>query len=93
LLPGSRLGFLDWQVVRRGDHVLDLGYVLQGALTVDDRRRHEVELVEEHHQHLDVTARPSLDEICPEASAELSLAYVTAFVDLETPGAIAQLAR
>ncbi len=53
VLPGSRLGFLDWQVIRRGDHLLDLGYFLQGALTVEDRRRHEADLVEQYLNALD----------------------------------------
>jgi hypothetical protein len=64
-LPGDRVGFLDWQVVRRGDHCLDLGYFLQGALTIDDRRAAEDDLLVHYHSSLDVPAdtRPSLDAI------------------------------
>lgn len=57
--PGDRLGFLDWQVVHSGDHCLDLGYFLQGALTVEDRRTHEDALVE---HYLDSLALPD-DEV------------------------------
>ena len=39
LLPSGEVGFLDWQVARRGNWSLDLGYFLQGALTVEDRRQ------------------------------------------------------
>jgi hypothetical protein len=54
VLPGDEVGFLDWQVVRRGDPALDLGYFLQGALTIEDRRASEADLVEEYRSALDL---------------------------------------
>lgn len=65
VLPGDELGFLDWQVLRRGDHVLDLGYFLQGALTIEDRRTHERELVEEYRDALALPAdeQPGADAV------------------------------
>ena len=39
VLPDNEVGFLDWQMARRGNWSLDLGYFLQGALTIEDRRR------------------------------------------------------
>jgi aminoglycoside phosphotransferase (APT) family kinase protein len=41
VLPDDDVGFLDWQMARRGNWSLDLGYFLQGALTIEDRRRGE----------------------------------------------------
>jgi aminoglycoside phosphotransferase (APT) family kinase protein len=38
VLPDDDVGFLDWQMARRGNWSLDLGYFLQGALTIEDRR-------------------------------------------------------
>jgi hypothetical protein len=46
--PGEKVGFLDWQMVRRGNWSLDLGYFLQGALTVEDRRSGERDLLTEY---------------------------------------------
>ena len=65
VLPGGRVGFLDWQVLRRGNWSLDLGYFLQGALTTSDRREHEVALLEQYRDALGLpTAElPSADEI------------------------------
>lgn len=65
MLPDDRVGFLDWQVLRRGNHSLDLGYFLQGAVTIEDRRSHEVDLVEEYREALDLPAeeRPTRDEV------------------------------
>ncbi len=64
LLPDGEVGFLDWQVVRTGSWSHDVGYFLQGALTVDDRRATEADLVEEYRGCLDVPEdeRPSPEE-------------------------------
>jgi hypothetical protein len=63
-LPDGDVGYLDWQVVRRGNWSHDVGYFIQGALTEDDRRRHERDLVEEYRTALDLGAgeRPTADE-------------------------------
>lgn len=65
LLPDGELGFLDWQVARRGNWSLDLGYFLQGALTVEDRRASERDLLEQYRESLGLPAdeRPDADEI------------------------------
>lgn len=65
LLPSDEVGFLDWQVARRGNWSLDLGYFLQGALTVEDRRRSERGLLEEYRGALGLpkAEMPSADEV------------------------------
>ena len=65
LLPNGEVGFLDWQVTRRGNCSLDVGYFLQGALTIEDRRSSERVLLEEYRDALALPADelPSLDEI------------------------------
>ena len=65
LLPSGEVGFLDWQVARRGNWSLDLGYFLQGALTVEDRRRSERDLLAEYRDSLGLPADelPSTEEI------------------------------
>ena len=64
VLPGDEVGFLDWQVVRRGDWSQDAGYFLVGALTEDDRRAAERDLLAEYVGALEVPhgERPSADE-------------------------------
>jgi aminoglycoside phosphotransferase (APT) family kinase protein len=57
LLADGDLGFLDWQVARRGNFSLDLGYFLQGALTTDDRRIAERQLLQEYRDALGLPAR------------------------------------
>jgi aminoglycoside phosphotransferase (APT) family kinase protein len=64
-LPDDTVGFLDWQMARRGNFSLDLGYFLQGALTIEDRRKGERDLVEEYRNALTLPAdeKPSADEV------------------------------
>ena len=52
-LPNDQVGFLDWQVTRRGDWSQDVGYFLVGSLTVDERRKHDAELIEIYRQALE----------------------------------------
>ncbi len=54
VLPDDDVGFLDWQVVRRGDWSQDVGYFLIGSLTEEDRRSSEAELIEEYRRALQV---------------------------------------
>ncbi|HEX2283483.1 MAG TPA: phosphotransferase [Mycobacterium sp.] len=65
VLPNDEVGFLDWQMVRRGNWSLDLGYFLQGALTIEDRRQGESDLLEEYRRALTLPddEMPTADEI------------------------------
>lgn len=65
LLADGEVGFLDWQVARHGNWSLDLGYFLQGALTVADRRNSERELLEIYRGALGLPAAelPSSGEV------------------------------
>lgn len=65
VLPDDDVGFLDWQMARRGNWSLDVGYFLQGALTIEDRRRAERDLLEEYRGALTLSRDelPSADEV------------------------------
>jgi aminoglycoside phosphotransferase (APT) family kinase protein len=65
VLPDDDVGFLDWQMVRRGNWSLDLGYFLQGALTIEERRRSERELLDEYRAALTLPAdeMPTAEEV------------------------------
>ncbi len=54
VLPDEEIGFLDWQVLRRGNWSQDVGYFLVSALTVEDRRSSDAELIEIYRRALDV---------------------------------------
>jgi hypothetical protein len=53
VLPDDSVGFLDWQVARRGNWSQDVGYFLQGALVPADRRKAERDIVEAYRSALD----------------------------------------
>jgi aminoglycoside phosphotransferase (APT) family kinase protein len=65
VLPDDDVGFLDWQMARRGNWSLDLGYFLQGALHIEERRRSERDLLDEYRDALTLPAddMPSHDEV------------------------------
>jgi hypothetical protein len=65
VLPDGDAGFLDWQVARQGNWSLDVGYFLQGALTIEDRRTHEADILAQYRDALALPADelPSMDEI------------------------------
>jgi hypothetical protein len=65
VLPDDEVGFLDWQMARRGNWSLDLGYFLQGALTIEDRRRGERDLLAEYLGALRLPSdeMPTADEV------------------------------
>ncbi len=57
LTPDGEVGFLDWQVARRGNWSLDVGYFLQGAVTTEDRRANEHALLAEYRDALALPLR------------------------------------
>ena len=60
----GRPSFLDWQMVQRGPWYLDVGYHLASALTVDDRRGAERDLVRHYLDSLVAEGidAPTLDD-------------------------------
>ncbi|SEH71665.1 Predicted kinase, aminoglycoside phosphotransferase (APT) family [Mycolicibacterium rutilum] len=65
VLPDDDVGFLDWQMARRGNWSLDLGYFLQGALTIEDRRAAERDLLDEYRGALTLPSSelPSAEQV------------------------------
>jgi hypothetical protein len=65
VLPCDQVGFLDWQVTRRGEWSQDVGYFLISALTAEDRRKNEGMLLDEYRGALRVPddERPTRDQV------------------------------
>lgn len=64
VLPDGDVGFLDWQVLRRGEWSQDVGYFLISALTEEDRRKNEADLLDVYRGSLQVPEceRPTADQ-------------------------------
>jgi hypothetical protein len=60
----GRPSFVDWQLVQRAPWYLDVGYHMSSAITVEDRRAHERDLVRHYLGHLAALGgdAPSEDE-------------------------------
>ena len=65
VLPDGDVGFLDWQVLRRGNWSQDVGYFLVSALTAEDRRNHETALIEVYRGALEVPQQqlPTMEQV------------------------------
>ncbi|HEY8098224.1 MAG TPA: phosphotransferase [Methylobacter sp.] len=59
----SKVGFLDWQLVRIGEGVSDVAYFLATALSPESRRRHEAELLIKYAQTLADNGVASVDDV------------------------------
>jgi hypothetical protein len=65
LLPGHRGGLLDWQLSVRGYCLHDVSYLIATSLSIEQRRKHERELLGRYLQRLrehGVRHPPSFDE-------------------------------
>lgn len=58
----GRMGYSDWQLVQRGGWATDFAYGLCSALTIEDRRRWERELLRHYLDALQAAGGPALDE-------------------------------
>src|SRR5690606_27130857 len=58
-LPDGTPGFLDWQCHMCGPALDDFAYSLVGALSIEDRRRHERELLRYYLDRLSARAVPA----------------------------------
>ena len=48
----SQAGFLDWQLVRTGEGVSDIAYILANGLNPDTRKQYEFQLLADYQQHM-----------------------------------------
>jgi Phosphotransferase enzyme family len=67
-LGADATGFYDWQLVRLGNWVHDVGYFLAGSLRVEDRRAHERPLLEGYVAALEAAGAPAPDPVAAWAS-------------------------
>lgn len=60
LTPDGGMGLYDWQLISRGSWAMDIAYALSSALTVDDRRAWERELIALYVDRLSAAGGPQL---------------------------------
>lgn len=68
VLPDGRRGLIDWQLTARGFCMHDVSYIIITALSVEDRRIYEDELIAFYHRRL-------LEAGVPDAPAVTDLLY------------------
>ncbi|MGW1546850.1 phosphotransferase [Streptomyces sp. NPDC002346] len=58
----GRMGFTDWQIIQRGSWFYDVTYLVNGALSVEDRRAWETDLLAYYLDRLHAASGPKLDQ-------------------------------
>jgi hypothetical protein len=71
----GRPSLLDWQLVQRGPWYLDVGYHLASALSVEDRRAHEDELIGHYLRELQAASEARGTTITVPTADEARLGY------------------
>jgi hypothetical protein len=84
----SRVGFLDWQLVRIGEGVSDVAYFLATALSPETRRLHEAELLIKYAQTLADNGVAKIDDaqLAQRYRAHLVYAFEAMIVTLAVGG-------
>ncbi|MFT7529877.1 MAG: hypothetical protein ACI9FD_000880 [Gammaproteobacteria bacterium] len=60
--PGGRMGLCDWQALGRGSYGTDLAYAISSALTVEDRRDWEEDLIKLYIEEISKTGHYGLPD-------------------------------
>lgn len=60
VMPGDRMGLSDWQVICRGHWSRDVAYAISTALTIEDRRKWERQLIEYYLERLRAAGGPAV---------------------------------
>ena len=84
----SKVGFLDWQLVRIGEGVSDVAYFLSTALSVETRRLYEAELLVKYAQTLADNGVAGVDntQLVQRYRAHLAYAFEAMVVTLAVGG-------
>jgi hypothetical protein len=85
--------FLDWQIVHVGSVFHDVAYFVVGMLSVEDRRRHEWEVVEHYLKALAEYGGPAFERDDPEVRVEYRKAQMTGLGWILTPYAMQKKER
>lgn len=62
ITPAGAPGFIDWQGLSVGSCFHDVAYFISGALTIEDRRNHEDELLDHYLTSLEALGGPRLEK-------------------------------
>lgn len=82
---GERVCFMDWQTIHVGSAFHDVAYLIVGALTVEDRRAHEFEILDHYFATLAKAGGPKLTRDDEEVMTEYRKSMLSGFSWILTP--------
>ncbi|KAH6653530.1 kinase-like domain-containing protein [Truncatella angustata] len=74
--PDGEVGFIDWQIVDSRPPFHDLSYFTASALSIDDRRKHEMEILQHYLDCLDSYGGPKLSTLERDVMIEYKLGFL-----------------
>ncbi|KAL1896279.1 hypothetical protein Sste5346_004662 [Sporothrix stenoceras] len=92
-LKGDDVRFLDWQIAHVGTAFHDLAYFLVSMLTVEERRTHELAVLDRYLEALARHGGPTLSREDPEVMTEYRKAILTGLGWVLTPHSMQAKAR
>jgi len=92
-LDGYRGYFLDWQTTHVGSNFHDVAYFIGGALSIEDRRKHELDIVDHYLATLAKLGGPKLSRDDPEVMKEYAKSCLAGWGWLLTPDHTQSTAR
>jgi aminoglycoside phosphotransferase (APT) family kinase protein len=90
-LSDGSIGFLDWQLYDIGSPFQDLAYLVVGSLSIEDRRAHEVEILDEYLEKLAEHGGPRLAR--DQVLAEYQVSSIVGFPWSLTPSEMQSMER
>jgi hypothetical protein len=83
--PEGGIGFLDWSAFHFASCFHDIVYFMLALLTVEDRRAHEMEILDRYLETLHKLGGPKFDRNDPEVMTEYKRSFLTCIVWLICP--------
>lgn len=84
----GRIGFLDWSAFHFGSCFHDIVYHMTAMLTIEDRRAHEMEILDHYLETLHRKGGPKFDRNDPELMIEYRRSFMTNVIWLICPDAL-----
>jgi hypothetical protein len=77
IAPGGVVDFIDWQILDSGSCFHDVSYFISAALTVEDRRNHEMEILDHYLERLAGFGGPKFSRSEEDVMVEYKKSFLT----------------
>ncbi|CAH0047759.1 unnamed protein product [Clonostachys solani] len=79
IAPDGAVGMIDWQLIHGGSCFHDIAYLIAGSMKVEDRREHEMSLLEYYFECLHKNGGPKFSTNEEDTMVEYKRSHITGF--------------